>query len=172
MLSLNFIVLGLLQGKCSKKSEKSLQHCAGDVSLQRILFYYLILIEESKEEVASYPLVVHILGITYGVFVGIGHFATLVDIAQNLALAIAHSAIGVDVANALAGSVVDLQTFHLAHNLAGLVAHSAIVVKKTNGLRVGIAHNAVGRNATYVVIAGIAKSLGLHVRGANCCECQ
>ena len=130
-----------------------------DAPPKLIIFFYLI--EKSKEEVAGDPLIVHVLGVAYDVVVGIQHFTALFNLAQYAAFAIAHRAIGIDVAYAVSCHVIDLQAFHLAHRFVGLVAHCTVVVEEPHRQGIGVTHNAVGRDATYVVIVGVAQRLCL-----------
>ena len=102
------------------------------------LFYTLIyycaafLVEEVEEEIAGYPLVAHALCVANNLLVGIVDFAAAVDVAQNAALAVAHSAIVEDIANALIVVVVDLQTLDKSDLLAVFVTNHPIAVEEAD----------------------------------------
>ena len=84
-----------------------------------------------EKEIASYPFVAHPLGIANDALIGVVNLPAFIDIAQHTALAIAHRAIGENVANALIIIVVDLQTLDEPNLLIALIANHTIAVEKT-----------------------------------------
>ena len=123
-------------------------------------------------EIAGNPFVAHPLGIANNALIGVVNLPAFIDIAQHTALAIAHRAIGENVANALIIIIVDLQTLDEPNLLIALIANHTIAVEKTKWTRVAIAHRAIRRNAPNIVVIGIANGLSHTFRAHHRAACH
>lgn len=123
-----------------------------------------------EKEIAGNPLVAHPLSVANDALIGVVDFSAFVDIAQHTALAIAHRAIGEDVANALIIIVVDLQPLNLPDRLIALIANHAIAVEKAYRPGIIVAHGAIRRNAPNIMVIGIANGLSHTLSAAHCAE--
>ena len=118
-----------------------------------------------EEEVAGNPIDTHSTCKTDGLLLGIAHLAVVdADVAQNVALTVAHCAIGVDIADAVALGVKNLQLLDGAHCLASDIAHRAVGVKRADRVHLIVPDHAVTVDATDAVEVGIAQHLCVNAR--------
>ena len=95
-----------------------------------LLHHYILLIKEVEEEVAGNPVHTHATGKADRLLLGIGHLAVVdADVAQQIALAVTHGAVGVDVTDTVALGIKNLQFLDDSHSSALDAAHGAIGVK-------------------------------------------
>lgn len=145
------------------------------LSVSRFRFTFLVprlrsnLFKEVKEVVGGDSLDGDAVGKAQQLALWISHLAALdLDEAQQLALAVVHRAVGVDVANALASLIVDLHLgVDASHDFAFGVSDSAVVVEVANGVVVAVAHSTVGGDFPHYVVVGVTQLLSHSATGAH-----